>query len=343
MNGLEKALTVLPQMLQERFSLLQASQADLIQEIRLRKGKPVTVTGRGQTYYLTEDNSLSRDARKGILCTEGLLEQTLDSACRHSLYTHQEELRNGYITAHSGCRIGVCGTAVLQQGEIRSFREITSLCIRVSRIHRGCTGDLFSYLYADCRAHSALICGEPACGKTSVLLDLVRAFAEQNVYPAVIDERGELKEQALETGCDVLCGIPKVQGIEQAVRCLAPPLILLDELGGTDEIEAVTKGLYRGVLAMATVHCRDPQELLYTAPLKKALENGVFEYLVVLNGRERPGQVRMCVKTKEWLYARDRDAVRYHSGDDGWYDRSYAFEATCDGSDKSKELSLPHP
>ncbi len=322
MNGLERAAAVLPRELRERLLLISPSQAALVQEIRLRRGQPISITGRGETRYLSANNCLARDTREAVRCQEGWVEQTLDVASRHSLYAHQDELRNGYLTTREGCRIGVCGTAVLQNDEVRSFREVTSLCLRVPRFHRGCAEELLSILYADNRAHSALICGEPACGKTSLLLDLLRGFSETHLYPSVIDERGELKETALSVGCDVLCGISKAKGIEQAVRCLAPPLIVLDELGGAEEIEAVTKGLYRGVSAIATVHCREVSELLCMEPLKQALENGVFEYVIMLSGRERPGHIHMCVKAKEWLCARDG----YIADNGGRCDERYDWE-----------------
>lgn len=330
MNGLEKAIAVLPRELQERFCQIPLSQAITVQEIRLRIRQPISVTGGGKTRYLTIYGTLSARDSETVICANEWIQQTLDNACRHSLYSHQEELRRGYVTTREGCRIGICGTAVVQQEEVQSFREITSLCIRVSRIHRDCAKMLLSLLYENGRVHSALICGEPACGKSSLLLDLMCGLSERHVYPTVIDERGELKEQALATGCDVLCGMPKPQAIEQAVRCLAPPLLLLDEVGDVAEIAAITNGLYRGVAAIATAHCRDAEQLLYVTPLKRALKNGVFEYLIVLEGREHPGAIRMCVKTKEWLRERLGGIVAGNDRFDGRFDCTDAFATTSE-------------
>ncbi|MBQ6830990.1 MAG: hypothetical protein IJO59_07715 [Clostridia bacterium] len=333
MNGLAKAVASLPRELQERFLKVPLSQANEIQEIRLRCRQPITVTGRGKTWFLSRHNTLTDDSVEVVFCEDDWVRQTIDNACSHSLYAHQEELRKGFVTTREGCRIGVCGTAVLQQDEVISFRDITSLCLRVLREHCGCAEELLPLLYKDERAHSALICGEPACGKSSLLVDVMRGFSKRGLYPAVIDERGELKESAISLGCDVLCGIPKTQGVEQAVRCLAPPLILLDELGGEAEIAAVTKSLYRGVLSIATIHCRDAQQLLHIPALKTALENDVFEYLIVLSGRERPGCVHLCVKTKEWLHEGGRVVAGHCGGHDVRRDGACSFEKTRNSLD----------
>ena len=44
---------------------------------------------------------------------------------------------NGYITAAGGHRIGLCGQAVVQEGLMTGFRQISSLCIRVARDFSG--------------------------------------------------------------------------------------------------------------------------------------------------------------------------------------------------------------
>ncbi len=342
MNGLGKASAVLPWELQDRLLQLPLSQALRIQEIRLRRRQPVTFTGGGSTWYLSVENTLTVNPKEAILCKEEWLEKTLDNACGHSLYTHQEELRKGYVSTREGCRIGVVGTAVLQEGEVCSFREISSLCIRVSRGHRGCAKELFSIVYAEKRVRSALICGEPACGKTSLLKDLLHNFSQYHLYPTVVDERGELKEYAMECGCDVLCGLPKAVGIEQAVRCLAPPLIVLDELGDGEDITAVTDGLYRGVPAIATVHCREERQLLQMKNLHVALENGVFEYLFFLHGRERPSEIRSYSKTEEWLRERLGDVAVVSGGVNGRYCGTNTVATTgnrVNGSEKSHSPS----
>lgn len=276
-------------MLQSTLNGIPAVQKRRVQEIRLRAGQPVVLTAAGQT-LVTE-----------TVCREEWVRQLFDTVCECSVYAHQEELRRGFVTARNGCRIGVAGTAVVENGTIVSYRQITSLCIRVARRHEGCATSLADCVMGDGRVHGLLICGEPSCGKTSLLKDLIREFSCRGFSAAVVDERGELSQRGSTYGCDVLLYAPKPAGVEQAVRCLAPQVIVLDELGDTAEIAAVMDGVYRGVPTVATAHCRTPEQLLQRSALKRALENGGFEYLCFLKGRETPGRIETVMRTEEWL------------------------------------------
>ena len=90
--------------------------------------------------------------------------------------------------------------------------------------------------------YSTLICGEPASGKTSLLRDLARGLSSGDYGEirrvAVVDERGELSGAGELPLCDVLRGCPKAEGIQQAVRCLSPEVVLFDELGSREETQA---------------------------------------------------------------------------------------------------------
>ena len=289
MDGFQKAIAVLPPALQETLNGIPDYEKRRVQEIRLRAGQPVMLTAAGQT-LVTE-----------AVCREEWVWQLFDTLCECSVYAHQEELRRGFVTARNGCRIGVAGTAVVENGNIVSYRQITSLCVRVARRHEGCATSLAERVTVDGRVHGLLICGEPSCGKTSLLKDLIREFSCRGISAAVVDERGELSQGESLWGCDVLLYAPKPAGVEQAVRCLAPQVIVLDELGDAAEIDAVMDGVYRGVSTVATVHCRTPDQLLQRPALKRALENGGFEYLCFLKGRETPGRIETVMRTEEWL------------------------------------------
>ena len=52
--------------------------------------------------------------------------------CGYSVYSHQSDLVNGFITLKGGCRVGICGTAVIQNGAVTAIRELTSVNIRVA-------------------------------------------------------------------------------------------------------------------------------------------------------------------------------------------------------------------
>ena len=310
MNEFETLLTLLPEEARRLIGRLPPEAAARVQELRLRAGQAVSVGIRGRERYITADGRFTDAAGGALHCRAEWIRRTVDRVCEQSLYAHQEQLRCGFLPSPSGCRIGIAGTAITENGRIVGYRDITSLCFRIAREHRGCAAELAQTLCAD-GVYGALICGEPSCGKTTLLRDLVREFVARRLSVTVVDERGELATTA--TGCDILRGAPKSQGIEQAIRCLSPQVVVFDELGAS-EMDEVRHAAACGVPIVASVHCRQPHELLLRNGMRHLLEGGVFPYLVLLCGRDRPGEIGCVIRTEDWLLERDRNAS---SGGDG--------------------------
>lgn len=305
MKEWDRVLALLPDEVRRSIGRMPPEMTGQVQELRLRVGQAVSVGMRGRERYITADGRLTDAAGGAIHCRAEWIRQVVDRVCDQSLYAHQEELRCGFLPSPSGCRIGIAGTAITEAGRIVGYRDITSLCIRIAREHRGCAAELAQTLCAN-GMRGALICGEPSCGKTTLLRDLVREFVSRRLSVAVVDERGELAPSA--TGCDILRGAPKSQGIEQSIRCLSPQVVVFDELGAA-EMEEVRRAAVCGVPIVASAHCRHPHEVLLRDGMRQLLDGGVFPYLVLLYGRDRPGEVKRVIRTEEWLYEMDRDAA----------------------------------
>lgn len=203
---------------------------------------------------------------------------------------------------------------MIENGAIVSVRALTSLCIRVARSHNGCADELKRLLDRDGLC-GVLICGEPSSGKSSLLRDLARQLAEDGRRVAVVDERGELSGNLPLLRCDVLRGYPKPEGIQQAVRCLAPDVVIFDELGTEEEAAAVCAGLNAGVAAIASAHGRDIPSLLRREPVRRALLSGAFERVVLLAGRRQPGRIACIREAGECLYEMDRFVADGTGGD----------------------------
>lgn len=279
---------------------------ETVQEIRLRAGAPVVLSTPQTQWFVKTDGQVTTIAGNHLMrCSTAQLTDCFQMLCEYSVHTHQQELRNGYISTRSGCRIGVAGSAVVENGEIVSMRAITSLCIRVARAHIGCARLLARQLTADGGIPSTLLCGEPSSGKSSLLRDLARQLVEgsggRRWRVAVVDERGELSGEGQLCGCDVLLYCPKVKGIEQAVRCLAPDVVLFDELGTEEELRAVAGSLQCGVAVIASAHCRDTASLLRRPGMADALHNQAFTRIALLAGREAPGTVARLWTVEELL------------------------------------------
>lgn len=284
------------------------------QEIRLRAGAPVILSTPAGELLVTRGGQVSEWLSDGaLLCDGSQLEDCFERLCEYSVHTHQQEIREGYVSTRSGCRAGIAGTVVTQDGQIVAMRRITSICIRIARRHDGCSAALAAELIDENGLiRSALLAGEPSSGKTSLLRDLARQLSGgrlgRRYRTVVVDERGELSAAGGLTECDVLLHCPKGEGVLQAVRCLAPDVVLFDELGTMEEVQAVMAGLNAGVAAIATAHGRDLLTLLRRPPVRAALEGGAFSRVVLLEGRRTPGIWRRIVETED-LYDQNAGAA----------------------------------
>lgn len=300
------------------------------QEIRFRVNRPVTLCTGNRTWFLTGSGALlPQVSAQCPIVNAGEMQELFRSLCAYSIYSREEEIREGYLTLRGGHRAGICGTAAVRGGEIVSLREITSICVRIARETPGAADEFF------CRLGrldtGLLIAGPPSSGKTTVLRDLARQLAggSRDGYRkvAVVDERGELGsavqgglQNDLGVSCDLLNGYPKAQGILQAVRVLSPEYIICDELGGNDDAQAVEAGMFSGAVMIATVHAGSREELLQRPVCRRMLETGAFGYVALLTGRRQPGKIAGIYKVGD-LLGKDRgiDSVssslcRYRSG-----------------------------
>lgn len=320
MTDFQRAIACLPAPLRDRLQGVPAAVQDRVQEIRLRAGAPVELSGGGRSLLLTQSGDVTELRRTSpYICDAALLAECFQALCEYSVHTHQQEIRRGFISTRTGCRAGIAGSTVTENGEILSMRQITSICLRVARRHTGCADPLLSHLLQGGRIAGALICGEPSSGKTSLLRDMARQLSDgsrgRRYHVAVVDERGELGADRGLPECDVLLYCPKEKGIEQAVRCLAPDVVLFDELGTPEETRAVTASLNAGTAVISTAHCRDLATLRRRPHIVEALRSGAFDYLVFLSGRDTPGRIDRIVRTEE-MTDEDSGTGAHHPGGD---------------------------
>lgn len=280
-----RALTRLPEELQAQ-----------IQELRLRSGQPVTLSLPAGDGYLGRSGVTELKQPGVFVCGADELEQIFLRLCEESVYAHEEELRQGFLSVAGGIRVGVAGTAVPGDTGVRGVGQITALCIRLPRRHPHSADGLLPLLTAGGGLHSALLVGEPSSGKTTLLRALAGQLAASRFRVAVVDERGEIAGAGGLPGCDVLRGYPKPEGIRQAVRCLAPQVILFDELGDEREAAELLDCTRTGVAVIASLHGRAPEEVVRRPLVRRLAAAGVFERWIFLAGRQQPGVWRQCLE-----------------------------------------------
>ena len=279
---------------------------DSIDEITLRINRPVCVeTTDGRLYVSRNGFLIDRTVDHELVTAEKkCIGETFLRLCDYSVYARQDELNQGFITIGNGIRVGICGTAVMKDGEISHIKDISTLSFRIPREVIGCSDELLKLVHP---MSGVLICGAPCSGKTTLIRDMARVLS-QRYRVTLIDERGELSASrggaaGYDIGfSDVYLNMPKGEGIIRAVRSLAPHLIVCDELGGEQELESIRYAIRCGAAFIATVHAADLDDLRARPAVRNLLNAGAFRYLVFLGDRRKPGHV---ARIYEWSGADD--------------------------------------
>ncbi len=262
-------LDFLPKRLQ---SAVQKINAKYLYELRLRADKPLTVNYGGKYVYLGE-YGIEKRAERAITVSEEEIETTVFTAGKFSVYSVEEQIKKGFITAEHGERIGLAGEFVFDKGQALTAKNFTSLCIRVPHEIIGAGQRVYDVCFQD-GIKNTLICSPPGQGKTTVLRDLCRLISE-NYFKNVLvcDERGEIAVGNLGETVDVYVYADKQTAFEAGIRAMRPDVIVCDELSLSD-ISAVKRGIDGGVKVLASAHIENAESL--NIEMQRLFERFVF-------------------------------------------------------------------
>ena len=311
-NPFDQAIKCLPQKLQLILNSIPETKKDSVSEIRLRTNKPVVLRECEGLNFISDDGKTSKVQNKtSIFVSKNDLTQTFNNICEYSVYSHQEEIKNGFVTIEGGHRIGICGTAVKKDGSLSTLKNISSLNIRIAREITGVSKTLLKNISED--DFGILIVGPPSSGKTTILRDLARLLSfDLKKCVTIIDERCEIA--ATHNGvasndvgfCDVMNEYPKGEGIIQAIRTMSPEIIICDEIGTISDVDAVEQGLNAGVKIVASIHADSVESFLSRTQAAKLVKTNAFKKIVFLENSKTPGQIKKIIGVDDIEFKNNR-------------------------------------
>lgn len=262
----------------KRLRAMDGAEAARLTEIRLRLGGPVELVF-GETAR-EEPPVVDRKEMDALLA----------ALSGYALYACEGQMAEGYIPLGSGHRAGVCGRLVREEGTAR-MSGVTSVCVRVARHVPGASLALRPYLLdARGRPRRALILGSPGSGKTTALRDAaIHLSDEHGLHVAVADEREELFGACVPPGAgrrvDVLAGAEKAAAVRMLLRAMAPEVIVTDELGRPEDVEALLDAARCGVGLLASAHADGMEDALRRPALRALIDARAFDCYLHIGAR----------------------------------------------------------
>ena len=240
----------------------------------------------------------------GVKIDNYIINNIFNSLLNYSAYAYQEELANGYITIEGGHRVGICGRTVMENGKVKTIKDISSINIRRSREIIGVSDPCMSYLMkGKHQIYNTLIISPPKCGKTTLLRDMVRNFSTIGFQVGVCDERSEISgmyngqpSYNLGVRTDILDGCPKEKGMIMLIRSMSPDLIATDEIGKKEDCHAIEAAVCAGISLLTTLHGSSYEDVI-SSGIGEMVEKGVFERLIFLSNVPAIGSISMI---RDW-------------------------------------------
>ena len=257
----------------------------VIEEIRIRNSKPI---------ILKLNNS--EKIINYIVQTEDIL-KILQSICENSIYSYQNQICEGFITIKGGHRIGITGSAVIENNKVKNINYISNLNFRIARQIIGCSNNIIKEIInqEENTIYNTLIVSPPGAGKTTLLRDIIRNLSNgteeitgKNI--GVVDERGEIAamykgipQNDLGIRTDIIENIKKSVGMKMLIRSMAPEIIVADEIGSKEDVQEINYAVCSGIKGIFTAHGNSLEDLKLNPAIAELIEKNIFERLLFLD------------------------------------------------------------
>lgn len=267
-------------------------------ELRLRNNSPIVVNVSGQNYFLTED-SISKSSEGALIVGSGVMQSIMQKLTKHSLYSVNDQLIDGYITYDGGIRVGVCGEIVFINNEVKTIKNISSLNFRFPHMVKNCSLNIYHMLVDGCNIKNTLVVSSPGAGKTTFLKDMIYQLSnrEKLLNILVVDERQELvttfNGNDIEKlyNVDVYSNSSKKYAFRNGIRSMKPDLIVTDEINIDRDLLDIEDAMTSGVKVFASIHANNIFDLKQKSRFNELLQKKLFERFVVLSKVDGVGVV----------------------------------------------------
>lgn len=293
----EEILSYFPDNLKEIKNLDNELVWDFAEEIRIRIGRPIDIKFLSDEIFIGDD-----------ITNEDMI-RIIENFSNNSIYSVQNEINSGYITIKGGHRIGISGTSIFQNNEIKNIKYISSLNIRIAREVKGCSNYILKKILKNNKFENTLIVSPPGCGKTTILRDMIRnlsngfeEFRGKNI--SLVDERSEIAamykgmpQNDIGIRTDVMSNLTKSVGIKMMIRSMGPEIIATDEVGGEKDFDSINDAIYSGVNLLLTVHGNDIEDVS-----EEFINNYMFKNIIILTKKDRPGKIKKIYTLEDKEY-----------------------------------------
>ena len=108
----------------------------------------------------------------------------------------------------------------------------------------------------------------------------------------LVDERGEIAalykgspQNDIGIKTDVIDNVSKSLGM--LIRSMSPEVIVADEIGNLEDIEAINYAVCSGCKVIFTAHGYDFEDVIYNPVLEKLINKHIFKLLIFLDSKKR--------------------------------------------------------